>query len=253
MRRRFGTLRAKIRCTVLALFASLCAQAQVEAQHERVMGAATEGSQHRIRYLEELERKSAERIRCRALVDTVIQPQLARYEELGVSRTHGPYRAQFEDASLEQVQATVHALRVRLLTLAKALRDSRSHSSAARKQLDLQFAASFRSYTLNAKKLSQSAQESVRKRVAAAQKFKLFAQAILTLRDSSECAFLWSRVKVKLPQRLGQRLHWERRRAVARARSTEKQNQQFVSLISGLKDPPQAGRTVADSPTNADN
>lgn len=251
MNRRSGASVSKIIWPFIAL--SFVFSAQALAQHERVMGAATEGSQHRIRYLDEMERKSAERDRCRALVDTVIQPQLARLDELGLSRNDGPSRAQFENASFEQTQAALHAMRQRLLKLARGLKDAGSQSLAVRKKLERQFAASLRSYTLNSNKLKQMTQESLRKRVSASQQFKVFAQAILTLRDSGECSVLWGQIKPRVPRRLGQRLRREERQAVARVETAERQIQQFASVLSGLKDIPQGGRAVADSVSSADN
>lgn len=219
-----------------------------QAQRDRVMGMAGEGSQHRIRYLSELGRKAVEREHCRLLVDRFIFPELSKYADLGLGRSDGPPRALLEKAELKRSLEKSDAYRTELLRLARALNsENTTQKKQTRAQILRKVEGLMRAYRNHSQKSHGFAAESLRKREVAALKFQIFAQAVLSVRRSPECQSVWKSLKVHIPLRLGHRVIQERRNAAAVLITIQKKNSYFKELLANTWPLGEEQRIVADS------
>lgn len=231
---------------VIAL--SLCAHA-AHGQRERVMGAADEGAQHRLLYLNELDRKAAERMHCQELIDQVIHPELAQYAALGLSRQHGPSRALFDESNLKRALEKSDSYRLELLRLARALSSATSSQAAQTKsQFNLKMDRLMHAYQVQAQATQGFAKEALQKREVVSLRFQAFAKAVLAVRRSPECHSLWKSLKVHIPLRLGQRVLQEKYRASALLATIDQKNMKFSGVLAQIRLSVSGRKAVADSP-----
>lgn len=218
------------------------------ARSERVMGAPTEGSQHRIRYLIEMEKKAAEKQQCQDLVNKVIYPEMISYSDIGLSFHQGPSRALQDEASMKRAVQKSASLRAQMIQLAKGLNSGSSAQTAqARAQINQKIERLLQSYTVHSEKIQGFARESLKKRELAVMNFRVFAKAVLSIQRSEECSAYWTSLKVQIPNRLGERLLRERAKTSALVASMERQNAKFTVFLARMGWTAHGQRAVADS------
>lgn len=218
------------------------------ARSERVMGAPTEGSQHRVRYLIEMEKKAAEKRQCQDLLNKVIYPEMISHSDIGLSLHQGPSRAFQDEASMKRALQKSGSLRAQMIQLAKGLNSGSSAQTAqARAQINQKIERLLQSYTVHSEKIQGFARESLKKRELAVMNFRVFAKAVLTIQRSEECSAYWTRLKVQIPNRLGERLMRERAKISALVAAMERQNSKFTIFLARLGWTTHGQRAVADS------
>jgi hypothetical protein len=219
-----------------------------QAQRDRVMGSAGEGSQHRIMYLGEMEKKAAEREHCRVLAGKLIFPELSKYSDLGLGRGDGPSRALLDEANLKRAVEKAHSYRAELLRIALTLSSvNSSRDKPTRAHLQRKVDSLIREYRIHSQASQSFAKESLRKRELAALNFRAFAQAVLVVSRSHECQSLWNALKPHIPMRLGQKLSREKLKASALVASLEKHSVHFSRILAHIRMPKGGQNAVADT------
>ena len=236
-------------CSQLSFAIGLSVSPHVaQAQRDRVMGSAGEGSQHRILYLREMDKKAAEREHCRVLTDRVIFPELSKYADLGLGRHEGPSRALFDDAKLKRALYKTQSQRAELLRLAQALSsENLSRDNPMRARLQRKVDALVREYRIHSQAAHNFAKDSLQRRELAALNFRTFALAVLVVSRSHECQNLCNSIKPHIPVRLGQKVIHEKRKATAVVASIEKHSDRFSEVLAQLRLSRRGQQAVADS------
>lgn len=173
------------------------------ARGDRVMGAASEGSQFHVKYLEKMERLDLERKQCRKDLELVVNPQLALMDELGVAGLAGPARAVYDEGKMNSQAKHLKKIQSDLLHLGKLLQQSQNKKDDAIRQRHLHaFEQRMREYSVAQRPFEIQTNSIVNRSEKSVTNFVPFAKAVLQIKRSEACQGLWQDLRQQLPRNM---------------------------------------------------
>jgi hypothetical protein len=205
------------------------------ARGDRVMGAASEGAQLHVKYLEKMERLDLERKQCRKDIELVVNPQLALMDELGVAGLAGPARSAYEEGKMNSQAQQLQKVQSDLLHLGKLVQQSQNKKDDATHQRHLQaFEQRMREYSVVQRRLDNQTNSIVNRSEKAVTNFVSFAKAVLQIKRSEACQGLWQDLRPQLPRNMEQALLKNRNRIKVQVASLKQGHQNFAIVATRL-------------------
>ncbi|MEY4064997.1 MAG: hypothetical protein RIR26_1205 [Pseudomonadota bacterium] len=196
---------------------------------DRVMGAATEGSQLRIKYIEKMERLDSERKQCRKSLAEVVEPQLALLDELGLRGSMGPARAVRDEAQVMADAARLNTLRMELIRLGQILNSMQKKSSEGHQAAQLQsYDSALRDYSTLQKRFDHQSGALLARSEKAVTNFVPFAQAVLQIKKLEACEPFWQELRGQLTVNMDQTLLRDRKRLRQQVADLRQGHQKFT-------------------------
>lgn len=199
------------------------------AAGDRVMGAATEGSQLRIKYIEKMERLDSERKQCRKSLAEVVEPQLALLDELGLRGSMGPARAMREEAQVMADAARLNTLRIELIRLGQMLNAMQKKKDESQQSAHLQsFDLALRDYSSLQKRFDGNSIALLARSEKAVTNFVPFAKAVLQIKKLEACETFWQDLRGQLTLNMEQALVRNRKRLKQQVADLRQGHQNFA-------------------------
>ena len=214
------------------------------ARGERVMGAATEGAALRVKYLEKMEKLDLERKQCRKDIESIVQPQLALMDELGLAGD-GPARALKDEGLMHTRTQKVAQLQAELMRLGKLLNQSKGAENSETLRRLQAFEQRMSEYSVAQRGMESHATAVLARSEKAVNNFVPFAKAVLKIKRSEACQGLFTDLRSNLPLGMEQALLKNRSRVKQQIAAVKSSQQTFAIAASRFMERFKSMRQVA--------
>ncbi|MEN9530666.1 MAG: hypothetical protein RI932_2539 [Pseudomonadota bacterium] len=216
------------------------------ARGERVMGAANEGATLRVQYIEKMERLDRERKQCRSDIESIVNPQLALMDEMGLAGQAGPTKSLHDEAKLNAEAQRLQQLQVELMRLGKLVSQTQGNKDDATMLRNMQaFEQRMRDYMVSQKRFDNRAQTLVSRSENAVSNFIPFAKTLLQIKRAEACQGIWQDLRPLLPLNMEHALLKNRNRLKTQVASLKQSHKSFEVAATRLIERFKPARAVA--------